>query len=593
MRQVRILGIAPYEGLRNLMVNLASTRQEIDLTTYVSDYYLTGSPLLTPEDLSFYDVIISRGGTAEALKATSPIPVISITLSYYDILNAIKLAQNYHERFAVVGFPAVTNSAKMLRDILSYDLDIYTTHSEEDSIIRINQLAEAGCSMIVGDTMAVDYAKKHGLNAILIASCSESISAALDQAVDFCRHYSKLRTENFYCRDLLSLQQSTAVVCSASGDVLFTNVPAQKNHSVISTVKKLISAVPDTGTLQVLRKISGQDFLIAAKKQQYDKDELFSFSVTPSTRVNRLQSFGVEVKSFSDLSAQSINSFYTSGTPTSLKQRILSYGSFVSPVFIWGETGTGVDAFAEYIYRNSRNRQGFLYVVDCTFLNQKTLDFLLNNSESPFFETNETFYFKNLAALQQQQAHVLVSFLKSSVSAANNQLIFSAEADFRQDESTSTVNFWITQLNCLLLELPPLRERIHDIPSLVSLCLNELNIRLPKQVAGIEPEGISLLQGYPWPHNLSQLYSVLSSLTQLCDTPYIRAKDVQDALRQEMRRFTIPSPAASAAVNINQPLNDIIHDIIHLLLAQKGMTQERAARQLGICRTTLWKYLKR
>ena len=593
MRQIRVLGIAPYEGLQNLMINLAALRQEIDLTAYVGDYFLTGLQMLSAEDLSSYDVIISRGGTAEALKAISPIPVISIPLSYYDILNAIKLAQNFHESFAIVGFQDVTSSAKMLRDILTYDLEIYTIHNEDDAIVRINQLQKAGCSMIVGDNMVVNYAKKRGLNAILIASCSDSISAAFDQAVEFCRHYSKIRAENFYCQELLSLQQSIAVVCSPSGNLLYSNIPEEKNHAVISAVRKLVPTVLESGTLQLLRKISGRSFLISAKKQRQGSDTILCFSLTPSAHIDRLRMFGIEAKSCSDISSQFIDSFYSSGSTAVLKQRALSYGSFVSPVMVRGETGTGIDAFAEYIYMNSKNRLGFLYTVDCVFLKQKALDFLMNNPESPFFETGQTFYFKNLSALQPQQMHKLAAFLKNSVLPANHQLLFSAEVDPTREGPDTAAHFWGEQLGCMYLELPTLRERIHDIPGLVSLYLNELNTRMPKQVAGVEPEGISLLQGYTWPQNLSQLRSVLTALTQLTDAPYIRAKDIQEALRQESHRFAAPPSANSTAIDINRPLNDIIHDIIQSLLTQKGMTQEKAAQQLGICRTTLWKYLKR
>ena len=84
---VRILGIAPYEGLKNMMVSLSQMREDITLTAYEANY-LDGLHAAEAEDLSAYDIIVSRGGTADLLRKMLPIPVVSIDLSYYDILNA-------------------------------------------------------------------------------------------------------------------------------------------------------------------------------------------------------------------------------------------------------------------------------------------------------------------------------------------------------------------------------------------------------------------------------------------------------------------------------------------------------------------------
>ena len=54
------------------------------------------------------------------------IPVIEISLSVYDILRAMKLAENYSDKYAVVGFPGITGSAHLLCDLLQYKLDIVT-----------------------------------------------------------------------------------------------------------------------------------------------------------------------------------------------------------------------------------------------------------------------------------------------------------------------------------------------------------------------------------------------------------------------------------------------------------------------------------
>lgn len=101
MRKIKILGIAPYEGLKNVMDTIASQRTDIEMTTYHAD--LDYAPtLLSGLDLETYDAILSRGGTALTLKTLTTLPVFDMELSYYDVLNAITLAEGITNNFSIV-----------------------------------------------------------------------------------------------------------------------------------------------------------------------------------------------------------------------------------------------------------------------------------------------------------------------------------------------------------------------------------------------------------------------------------------------------------------------------------------------------------
>ena len=107
-RKIRILGIAPYEGMKTIMQNIAKTREDLELDVYVGDLN-TGVEIARRNFHSDYDVIISRGGTAQLIGQATSIPVIEVTLSVYDILRAIKLAENYEDRSAIVGSPSINS----------------------------------------------------------------------------------------------------------------------------------------------------------------------------------------------------------------------------------------------------------------------------------------------------------------------------------------------------------------------------------------------------------------------------------------------------------------------------------------------------
>ena len=102
---------------------------------------------------------------------------------------------------------------------------------------------------------------------------------------------------------------------------------------------------------------------------------------------------------------------------------------------------------------------------------------------------------------------------------------------------------------------------------------------------------MALLQGYTWPGNLHQLCNILETLAQITTDPYIRSDDVKDILHSQ-EAATLEGDLIGVPIDLSQPLNDIIADIIRFLLRQEGMNRTKVANKLGICRTTLWKYLK-
>ena len=152
------------------------------------------------------------------------------------------------------------------------------------------------------------------------------------------------------------------------------------------------------------------------------------------------------------------------------------------------------------------------------------------------------------------------------------------------------------RLGCLALNLPSLRSRSDEIPSLASLYLSNLNLELGKQISGFEPKAIEMLRQYPWPNNYTQFKNLLRSLTTLTTGPYIRSSTVVELLAKE-RALRAPhntaQPVDPVGANPNQTLEEIIRSAVQQTVAAHGGNRAAAARQLGISRTTLWRYLGR
>ena len=106
----RILGIAPYDGMRTAMEQAAQAYPNVELEVYTGDLE-EGQAIVQRMAPNSYDCIISRGGTATLIRQVTDLPVVDIHISVYDVLRTMKLAENYTSLYAIVGFPSITEPA--------------------------------------------------------------------------------------------------------------------------------------------------------------------------------------------------------------------------------------------------------------------------------------------------------------------------------------------------------------------------------------------------------------------------------------------------------------------------------------------------
>jgi DNA-binding NtrC family response regulator len=144
------------------------------------------------------------------------------------------------------------------------------------------------------------------------------------------------------------------------------------------------------------------------------------------------------------------------------------------------------------------------------------------------------------------------------------------------------------RLNKVTLDLPPLRERLEDIPLLVRHFLQGASRNFSKNVRGVSREVQKLFLKYGWPGNIRELANVLESAAMLCKKDFI---DVAN-LPKYLRDYIPPQGAiAFAGRGHLSSLDDLEKDyIVYLLKVAKGNLRQ-TAKILGISRTTLYNKL--
>ncbi len=227
-------------------------------------------------------------------------------------------------------------------------------------------------------------------------------------------------------------------------------------------------------------------------------------------------------------------------------------------VLITGESGTGKELAAELIHRNSHAGKRPFVAINCAAVPEALLESELFGYERGAFTgasmardgklqhaAGGTLFLdeigdmsllaqaKILRAVESRVVQRLGSNVDTPVQvrllAATNQDLeqLIREKRFRQD--------LYFRLNVIRLALPPLRERLEDIPDLAEHILLELSEGQNRPVRCIEPDVIRRLQMHPWPGNIRELRNVLECILVFCSSRSIGFSDVPEHIRQTLR----------------------------------------------------------
>lgn len=587
----RILGIAPYEGMRTVMERAAQAYPDVQLDVYIGDL-LEGAAVVQRMPPNSYDCIISRGGTAMLIRQVTDLPVVDIHLSVYDVLSAMKLAENYSDLYAIVGFPSITEPAHTLCDLLGYHLDILTVHSADEVPQILERLEQDGYCMVVCDMVTHTAARQMGLDAFLITSGVESLHTAIDQAVNISQWFQRLRQENLFLRSITQDQNGRVVVLEHDGAVFYSS-PTKPAEGLLKALRERLREVPSAGSLKFYHTERDQLYRITAQTLLMDDERYSLFYCVPS-RIPLHSQWGRGLRSMNRGECEYLfmTSFYSiSGAMGTLDSEIRTLAAVRQPVMIRGEAGTGKEQIARYLYLHSPLANKPFVLVNCELMTEKSWDFLLGHDNSPLNVTGNTVYFQNFESLPETRGPELLAAILETGLARRVRLLFSFVC--RDGEPVpDMMRRFSTRLGCLTLNLPSLRSRSDEIPSLASLYLSNLKIELGKQISGFEPRAIEMLRQYDWPNNYTQFKHVLRTLATLTASTYIRSSAVAELLAKERSLRLSPVPAA-ASLDIECTLEEIIGGVVQQAVAAHNGNRAAAARQLGISRTTLWRYLNK
>lgn len=280
-----------------------------------------------------------------------------------------------------------------------------------------------------------------------------------------------------------------------------------------------------------------------------------------------------------------------------------------APVIIYGESGTGKELVASAIHQSgNRSRQPFIKV-NCSALNESLLESeMFGHVKGSFtgairdregrFEAagGGDIFLDEIGDLPMTIQIKLLRVLEEKVvervgdnrpypvdvriiSATNRNLRqLVSQGAFRED--------FFYRINVIPIWVPPLRERIGDIPLLAEAFFRRIKLKQDRDIEGISGDTLERLMRYPWPGNVRELKSAFEYAFVSCRSKMIEPEHLPPIL--------LPSGQAQpAASDTALDMNGIKRRRLIEALVKAGGNQSKAASILGISRTSVWSQIKR
>ncbi|MDX9724405.1 MAG: sigma 54-interacting transcriptional regulator, partial [Myxococcota bacterium] len=164
------------------------------------------------------------------------------------------------------------------------------------------------------------------------------------------------------------------------------------------------------------------------------------------------------------------------------------------------------------------------------------------------------------------------------LAASNRELSELVESgQFRQD--------LYYRINVMKLELPPLRHRREDIPLLIERFIATFNQQQRKQISGISTDALGVLCAYDFPGNIRELQNIIERAFVLCQSGQLELQHLPPQL--------VPSAVVfDGQPSMSQRVNSVEAQSIRQALARNGNNRAKAARELGIHKSTLFRKVR-
>lgn len=555
----KVAVLVPSQELCNLAQPLVGTFPSITLMTL--EYIKTSQAESRARELERQgcDLIVARGVQARIIKQSVKLPVVEISVTLQELASVMLELKSELAlpcpRIGLIGVANMFSDTSRFNELFGIELKLYMVRQNEELANAVSQAQADGCVGVIGGDIVCETARQKKLAYKYIPTGSESVHNALNfasrvgYAIDLEKHNSA------EINALLNYTFNGIIQVDSSGVIRRVN---RIGYSLLGQASSTLLGCSIYDALPNLNRTMLEDALLRGK-------EAYSFLLDINHK-------GVVVN--------------------------------IAPILLTGETGSGKNLLAQCIHNESLLRKNAFVTIDCSAWLPETLDNMLfgnytvrkDSSVDSYAEMAQdgTLYLSHVEMLPLETQYKLLCLIRgrflhngpSRPVAANVRIIASSTvsliARVEKGEFRSDLYY---ALSVLSLEMLPLRRHRGDILGWTAFYLDEWQEKY-KRYVHLTQGAQRYLQEYEWPGNLDQLNSVCERLVLLT-----QKRNIDEVfLRQQLEQIAPRTLPGTEQIVLYKDQKAV--EIAALLKKHHGNRQQVAA-ELGVSKTTLWRYLKK
>jgi DNA-binding NtrC family response regulator len=448
----------------------------------------------------------------------------------------------------------------------------------------------------------------------------------IDNEEGLCRLMEQVLLDSGYlARSYTSPIKAMEEFVPSNWDLVITDIkmPGMTGLEVLQRVKEkchdmpviIITAYATVEmSIQALRK-GAYDMLT----KPFEPDELV-FRVKNALQQAQLTEENRELRREIEDKLQFENIIGSSGALSNILEKVVKVAGRDTSILITGESGTGKELIAQAVHFNSNRKDNRFMAVNCGGLPESLLESeLFGHRKGSFTGAAEhrlglleaadggTLFLDEVGNLPMNVQKTLLRFLQekefrrvgdTASTRVDVRVISATNADLKEAVRTGEFREDLYyRLNVVNLHMPPLRERIEDIPLLSAHFIHLQNQKFGTAVKGFEREAMQAVCAFEWPGNIRQLRNVIEACMTLETEEYISLDTLGQVIELPEGRVNPPVARISTLVMDYLPYNEALErferDLLLDLLKKHGGAVDSAAKEADMNVATLYRKIKR
>ncbi|OJF70614.1 hypothetical protein BK026_18590 [Alteromonas sp. V450] len=554
------------------------------------------------------DVVVSAGSNARYLQSALSIPVVAMRTTEWDIFAALEKASRVSRHIHLISFASASCAAAFAGAHLGVSVTEHIYLTPDQAREQFHIASQSADVAVVGASLACGLANSKGLPSFLIYS-ERSCRATIKEAIYQAQQVRLRAKESALVSWLRTKSQTPIIMVDESDDALTLNNAAKEHLNLSAQAEVDLDALihPSGG-----KRESDGECEINGEEWWYHLDTLTDDNA--SKFVYQLYRKKLRKSTSAPTVSPRHKLVFKSKEIDAVLQQVTAFSASPSNVLLFGESGTGKELVARQIYQRGPYAKGKFVALNCSAIPSELFEGELFGHQDGAYTgskrggrkglieeaENGALFLDEISELALDQQAKLLRFLQERsyrplggnqeknvdlklIAASNRSLsdmVISGE--FRED--------LYYRLNVFNIAIPPLRARPDDILHIAKYKLTELVSRYQLNIPceAILPRLEHAFLAHEWPGNIRELENVLERVVAYLHTvsDIERLTPALPQIAPELCGYKHAAPAHKGIIKTKE------EELILAALARWQGDKRKAAQDLGISPTTLWRRLK-